>query len=109
MIGWIFFGVTYLLAFVMFWLEETDGSLTNMDLQNWFFGIIWPITMFWALLCAVFRKLVEWYACRKAYKRGYKDGYAGKPRVVGIYYLARYCDGYDCGREKANQDTCSLG
>ena len=91
--GWIIVGVLYFLGGAMFWLFETDGGNRDTDLCDWLVFIFWFVVVTAGLAFAFCELVSEWWGCRKAYKRGYKDGHAGKTAKPADY-PQWYYDGY---------------
>jgi hypothetical protein len=104
--GWIVAIILYLLGIGLIWLEE-DGR--SFGIKGWLFAVIWPIVAALCSVCELAVKAAERWGCYKAYKRGFKEGRAGKPKADLPDYPQWYHDGYICGSEKANQDNCALG
>jgi hypothetical protein len=111
MIGWIVAGVLWLLGVAIYWLVESDGGLTRVGLDTWLPAIFWPFAALLGIGGVLGEKVAVRWGCHKAYKHGYKDGYAGKSRAHGdgVGYPGWYDDGYSAGSEKANADSCALG
>ena len=101
--GWIAAGVLWVLATILFWLEESDGSFARMDFLDWLLAIFWPAIVFWVVVRELRRTISESLGRRRAYKRGYKDGYAKKKWPETIDYRQYYFDGYNCGDKDSSR------